>query len=74
MCGDVFICDLIQEAKNKALSLPTEEISQVRFTIGDLTILAEPIMLDRCTAIKELAIQILKTDLYNNLGGLLQLS
>ena len=67
-----FTNKIINESIEKILSLPTQELSLMKFTRPKKIVLAEPILLDRNGAIKEIAIQIIDENVYENFGNLLK--
>ena len=63
---------VIDEALQRILQLPADELSLVKFLIPQKFVLAEPILLHWNGAIKEIAIQILDYEVYKNLDKLLR--
>ncbi len=67
-----FTNKIINESIEKVLSLAVEDLSLVKFVRPKKIVLAEPILLHRNGAIKEIAIQIIDEDVYENFGSLLK--
>ncbi len=63
---------IIEETIQRLRQLPADEISLIKFDRPKKTVLAEPILLDWNGAIKEIAIQIIDDEVYQNLSNLLR--
>jgi Zn-dependent peptidase ImmA (M78 family) len=63
---------IIEETVQRLRQLPADEISLIKFDRSKKTVLAEPILLDWNGAIKEIAIQIIDGEVYQNLSNLLR--
>ena len=63
---------ILNKATERLQGLPSDELSLIKFSIPKKTVLAEPILLGRTGAIKEIAIQIINAEVYRNLDKLLR--
>lgn len=66
-----FINKIISESYIKILETPSDELSLIYLYRPGYRVLAEPILFDGNGAVKEIAIQVIAEDTYNNLRNLL---
>lgn len=71
--NEKFTRGIINESLQRIMQLSAEELSLIKFSRPNkIIVLAEPILLDWNGAIKEIAIQLLQDEVYDNLGDLLK--
>jgi hypothetical protein len=66
-----FARGIISESCNRILETPEDELSLIRFSLPGCMVLAQPILFDWSGEIKEIAIQVIKDDTYENLRDLI---
>jgi Zn-dependent peptidase ImmA (M78 family) len=66
-----FARNIISESCKRIQKTPSDELSLIRFSRSGCIVLAEPILFDWSSEIKEIAIQVIYDDTYNNLRDLI---